>query len=90
MILGGERFVKEIEPLEGSASFRCRDGRGSLPGRPWRSCSLRLGTGEERDAQIYKAVVGHGYRLREVGECLGLHYSTVIWIVGKQESKVKT
>jgi len=30
-----------------------------------------------RNAFIYRAVVDHGYTLREVGEFLGLHYSTV-------------
>jgi len=46
--------------------------------------------GEEQDVWIYKAVVEHRCRLAEVEEYLGLHYSTVSWIVGQQESKVKT
>ncbi|HIP99372.1 TPA: hypothetical protein EYH33_02425 [Candidatus Bipolaricaulota bacterium] len=48
---------------------------------------------EDRDARIYRAVVVYGYRLAEVGDKLGLHYSTVSRIVGKQKrlmSKVKT
>jgi len=32
---------------------------------------------KERDRLIYQAVHDYGYRLREVGEFLGLHYSTV-------------
>ncbi len=31
----------------------------------------------ERDVGIYKAFCKHGYRLREIGDFLGLHYSTV-------------
>lgn len=45
---------------------------------------------KERDVRIYKAVFEHGYRLAEVGDYLGLHYSTVSRIVSKQRSKLKT
>ena len=44
------------------------------------------------EVQIYQAVVVYGYQLAEVGDELGLHYSTVNWIVGGRRrlvSKVK-
>jgi len=84
--------MKEIEPLLKERKCELEvPRRERLAARPTlEELFAEVRDKEERDVQIYEAVVGHGYRLREVGECLGLHYSTVIWIVGKQESKVKT
>ena len=31
----------------------------------------------ERDTRIYAAHVKHGYRLKEIGDYLGIHYTTV-------------
>jgi len=44
----------------------------------------------DREERIYRAVMEYGYKLREVGAYIGLHYSTVGRIVGQQKSKVKT
>ena len=61
-----------------------------LFGNPWTRALLP----QSGDWAIYRrAVVVYGYRLAEVGDKLGLHYSTVSRIVGERSrlmSKVKT
>lgn len=42
------------------------------------------GNMRKRNARIHTAYIKHGYRLREIGEALGLHYSTVSRIVRRQ------
>jgi len=90
-ILGEEGFVEELTPL---LKERKREievpRRERLAARP----SLEeLFSGvkdkKERDARGYRAVMYHGYRLKEVGEHLGLHCSTISRIVTAQKSKVK-
>ncbi|HEY80536.1 MAG TPA: addiction module toxin RelE, partial [Caldilineae bacterium] len=95
VVLGGEDFVKRLEPL-----LRERRPAQEIPRRErlvTKPSLEELFAGvkgkEDRDARIYRAVVVYGYRLAEVGDELGLHYSTVSRIVGKGRrliSKVKT
>jgi len=92
VILGGEAFVKRLAPL-----LRERELQREIPRRERLSArplleELFAGVKdkEERDARIFQAVVEYGYRLAEVGDHLGLHYSTVSRIVSRQKSKVKT
>ena len=37
----------------------------------------------DRDERIYDARVSYGYRLKEIGDFLGLHYATVSKIVAR-------
>ncbi|NIV32015.1 MAG: hypothetical protein GWN58_21785 [Anaerolineae bacterium] len=43
------------------------------------------GDKERRNRKIHEAVREHGYTLSQVGEVVGLHYSTVSRIVKKLE-----
>ncbi|KUK27741.1 MAG: Transposase [Acetothermia bacterium 64_32] len=91
VILGGERFVEEIKPLLKERKPEIEvPRRERLAARPTlKELFEGVKDKEERDFRIYEAVIEHGYRLAEVGEHLGLHYSTVSRIVGRQKSKLK-
>lgn len=39
----------------------------------------------KRNARIHEAYMKHGYRLTEIGQAVGLHYSTVSTIVRSQQ-----
>ena len=39
----------------------------------------------DREERIYRAVMEYGYKLREVGAYMGLHYSTVSRIVSRSQ-----
>lgn len=39
----------------------------------------------ERDKRIYAAHVKHGYRLKEIGDYLGIHYTTVSKVLKNAE-----
>ena len=92
VILGREKFVEELKPvLEGKRSLVEIPRKERLVHRPkLEELFAGVKKKEERDERIYRAVVKYGYKLREVGEYLGLHYSTVSRIVSRQKSKVKT
>jgi len=92
VILGREKFVEELKPvLEGKRSLVEIPRKERLVHRPkLEELFAGVRKKEERDERIYRAVVKYGYKLREVGEYLGLHYSTVSRIVSRQKSKVKT
>ena len=91
VILGEEGFVERLRPLlvERKGEYEV-PRRERLTARPTLE-ELFAGAEDkkERDARIYNAVIEHGYRLVEVGDYLGLHYSTVSRIVGKQKVKSK-
>ncbi len=92
VILGREEFVEKLKPvLQGKQATGEIPRKERLVHRPELG-ELFAGVKDkgDRDERIYRAVVEYGYRLREVGEYLGLHYSTVSRIVGKWRSKVKT
>lgn len=92
VILGREKFVEELKPvLEGKRSLVEIPRKERLVHRPkLEELFAGVRKKDERDERIYRAVVKYGYKLREVGEYLGLHYSTVSRIVSRQKSKVKT
>lgn len=85
MFLGSERFVEAMGPLlEPYAEDRDLRIRERFAGRP----SLdKLFDGvrdkTDRNGKICDAVCRHGYTLKEVGEFLDLHYSTVSHIVNR-------
>jgi REP element-mobilizing transposase RayT len=90
VLLGGEAFVERLAPLlrEKLSEREMIPWRERIPVRPSLE-ELFSGAGgkEERDARIYLAVVEYGYRLAEVGEHLGLHYSTASRIVARRIQK---
>ncbi|MGY4707263.1 REP-associated tyrosine transposase [Candidatus Bipolaricaulota sp. J31] len=92
VILGREEFVEKLKPvLQGKQATVEIPRKERLVHRPGlRELFVGVEEREDRDERIHRAVVEYGYRLREVGEYLGLHYSTVSRIVGRWKSKVKT
>lgn len=83
VILGTQRFVEELKPLlEGRAHAAEIPRREKLVTRP-KLEELFLGIKDkaDRNDRIYQAVRVYGYTLKEVGNALGLHYSTVSVIV---------
>ena len=40
-----------------------------------------------KDKTIFDAHVKYGYTLKQIGECLGIHYSTVSKVVSKRETR---
>ena len=85
LYLGDEGFVEKLkeilEPnreLAGVPRYQRHADRPSLS-KLFKSVS-KLGFGE-RNVLIAEAVIEHGYSQAEVASHLGLHYSTVSWIV---------
>jgi len=80
VFLGSEGFVEKLKPrLEGKLADKEIPKSQRLATRPpLEQLFSKAGKDKEtRNALIYQAVNDHGYTLREVGEFLGLHYSTV-------------
>ncbi len=90
MLLGGEQFVQQLRPLlQDKAAAEAISKAGRLAGRPPPE-ALFEGIGgdkQERNRKIYEAVREHGYTLNEVGEVVGLHYSTISRIVKRVEQR---
>ena len=80
IILGSQRFVRAIAGKVNETS------RGKeIPRGQRHAAGIELDEifqkgarqGEKRDASIYRAYVEGGYTMREIGEYLGLHYSSI-------------
>ena len=78
-ILGSEDFVSQLEPLLNAVRKNVdipRDQR--LAGRPTlESIFADVGDVQSRNQCIYEATRIHQYRLKEVGDHVGLYYSTI-------------
>lgn len=91
IFLGGEEFVAKCRNRIGG-----REGLEEVPraqrqvGRPtlselWAKDEVK--DKASRDRLIYQACVDHGYRLKDVAEFLGVHYTTVSKAVRRAEDK---
>jgi len=91
MLLGGEAFVRSLRPLlkdaEANREIR-RDERLAL--RPTLD-ELFDGVTDKRsrNEQIHAAVRIHQYKLKEVGDHLGLCYSTISVIAKRMDERLK-
>ncbi len=88
MLLGREQFVEELRPLlQDRARAEAIPKAERLLGRPPLEALFKgiKGDKERRNRKIHEAVREHGYTLSQVGEVVGLHYSTVSRIVKKLE-----
>ena len=88
VLLGGERFVQKLQPLlKDKVGVEAIPKAERLMGRP----SLEAlfagieGDKEKRNKRIHEAIRRYGYTLSQVGEAVGLHYSTVSRIVKEVE-----
>lgn len=88
IIPGGKAGVKTLEAAKTTPAVTSREvpSRQRNLGRP----SLEeIFLESEREEGAYQAVFEYGYRLREVGEFLGVHYSVVSRIVKRIEQSVR-
>jgi len=82
ILLGKDEFVEALRPLlTDQAALRKTPRRKRLPGRP-SLATLFAGVKDKRkrDERIHRAVRSHEYTLKEVGDFLGLYYSTISMI----------
>lgn len=87
VLLGTDRFVRRMRPLlQEVGAIHDIPRKQRLAARP--SLVRLFGKAgpdtEKRDKVIYQAVYEHGYTLAEVGEHLGLHYSTISRIANRR------
>ena len=80
VFLGGEGFIRKVRGLVERASGEEVVRQQRYAARP----SLEeIFEGKGRDGGIYEAIYRWGYKLKEVGEFLGLHYSMVSRIASR-------
>lgn len=91
VLLGEEGFVEKFRDL-----LEDRRGVKEIPrsqryvSRPSLDKIFRgQGTKGQRDACINAAHMNYGYTLKEIADCLGIHYTTVSKVIGKTELKKK-
>jgi len=86
VLLGSDGFVKRLRPmLREKAKVTAIPKRARIVARPTLA-NLLQGTKRDkgrRDEKIHDAVRRHGYTLREVGEAVGLHESSVSRIASR-------
>jgi REP element-mobilizing transposase RayT len=86
IFLGTERFVeglqKQLQPAQTNKEVPKSQ---RYAGRP--SLKKLFQEGESRDQAIYQAFQGFGYRLKEIGDYLNLHYTTISKIIKKIETE---
>jgi DNA-directed RNA polymerase specialized sigma subunit len=83
IVIGGEEFAEEMRDiLENKSSVREIPKAERFALRPALSDIFqRVGTREERNCFIYNAHIKYGYGQKEIGDHLGIHYSTVSRVV---------
>jgi hypothetical protein len=85
IFLGKENFIEEVkEFLKGKERIKEIPRMERFAGRP--ALSKIFGDtrkGVARDERIYTAHVRYGYTLTEIGDFLGIHYSTVSKVLKK-------
>ena len=81
IILGSENFISKMQGmLEEQKEIKEIPKAQRFPGRPSLDELFPLKTRKDkkkRNAVIHAAHYSHGYTLKEIGDSLGLHYSTV-------------
>lgn len=88
VLLGSERFIDRLRVgLQDKRALQEIPRAQRFAARPKLShlFSVRLGTDRtRRNEVIRRAHVDHGYSLSEIGQAVGLHYSTISRIVNRQ------
>lgn len=92
ILLGSDSFVERIKPLLHDASkdpgISSRYATVARPGL--RDLVTETANKTRRNRQVYHAVRTHRYTLQEVGDHLGLHYSTISVICSRLDAKART
>jgi putative transposase len=91
IFLGSEKFVNQMQAL-----FDDKQGVKEIPriqrypGRPPLArlfADIPEGDKRMRNARIVESHLTHGYTLKEIGDCLGVHYTTVSKVVREKIKK---
>ncbi len=92
VLMGSERFVKAMSPL-----LREAGQHKEIPRRErWVSrpsleqLFANVSSKEDRDAKIHEATRVYEYKLAELQEYLGLHYSTISRIAARSENELRS
>ncbi|MBU4268287.1 MAG: hypothetical protein KJ808_05510, partial [Acidobacteria bacterium] len=88
IILGSQRFIRTIAKQVNKSSLK-----KEIPRRQRYSAGIEMDEifqkgarkGEKRETTIYRAYVEGGYTMHEIGEYLGLHYSSISLALRKYE-----
>ncbi len=83
VLLGGARFLSEMQPILNGERMAKRGPKQAKRRRSLNALfkNVSSGTRMERNGLIKKAHVDYSYTLMEIGEHLGLHYTTVSKVV---------
>ena len=91
ILLGSDTFVEKIKPLlheasedPGMSSRYATAARPKLPDLVRETANKKL-----RNRQIHHAVRAHRYTLQQVGDHLGLHYSTISVICSRLDAETR-
>jgi putative transposase len=81
VFLGSEDFVMHMRELLGDKQTIKEIPRAQrYPGRPPLErffADIRASSRQQRNTRIAEAHITHGYTLKEIADCLGIHYTTV-------------
>lgn len=85
VLLGSAKFLTEMQPILNGEKMAKRGPKRAQRRRslPVLFKNVENKTRAERNALIRKAHIDHSYTLMEVGEFLGLHYTTVSKVVNR-------
>jgi putative transposase len=87
LVIGGEAFVQQVrERIEGRTGLEEVTKAQRFTGRPsLEEIFQNVRNKTERNGRIREAWLRHGYRLNEIAEAVGLHYSRVSHIANSEE-----
>jgi len=92
VLLGSDAFVQSVKPLlkdiEGDREIRRKERLALRP--TLRELFANVADKSTRNQRIHEAVRKHRYKLKEVGDHLGLNYSTISVIAKKVDAEQKS
>lgn len=85
VLLGSTKFLNEMQPILQGERLSKRGPKAAKRRRSLGTLFKRVGdkTRPERNELIKKAHLDHGYTLMEIGDHLGLHYTTVSKVINQ-------
>jgi len=85
VLLGSAKFLAEMQPILNGEKMAKRGPKRAQRRRslPVLFKNIENKTRDERNALISKAHIDHSYTLMEIGDVLGLHYTTVSKVVNR-------
>ena len=84
VLLGSPRFLSEMQPILNGEKMAKRGPKQARRRRSLNALFKNTGTRVERNEMIKRAHVDYSYTLMEIGEHIGLHYTTVSKVVNSR------